>query len=343
VGAAEPSTKRVAFTTEHAVLFAAMPAVVEISLERIGRNGAGIVERTGVPLLAVVKADGYGLGAARVAEALVGLGDGLAGFYVFDAGEAVAADLQGRTGRRTIALHGDWRDPEDYRAAHIQPVVWTESRAAALRRAEPVLSLDTGQQRFACPPGEADAVYQAGDCHEAMTHATRPGQAERLRQFADRWHPRPFLHAAGSALLDEPSAWFDAVRPGLALYRGAARVWAPLIEVRDAVGPAGYTGFCVQRFGVIGVGYRNGLKSGPCRVGGRASRVLEVGMQSSFVEIAPADRVGDPVVLLGGDDAAGQSDDAADRLTELDVARAWSVSPQEVLVRLAAAGPRAYR
>ena len=75
----------------------------------------------------------------------------------------------------------------------------------------------------------------AGDCHEAMTHATRPDQAEQLRRFAAVAHPRPaVLHAAGSALLDTPAAYFDVVRPGLALYAGAVRVTAPLLEVREA-------------------------------------------------------------------------------------------------------------
>ena len=312
---------------------------VEISLDRVRANAAAVAGRAGVPLLAVVKADAYGLGAAAVADALTDLGDRLAGFYVFDAAEAVAADLRGRTGRRTVALHGDWTDPADYAAAGVQPVVWTADRATALRGARPVLSLDTGQQRFACPPAVALAVARAGDCHEAMTHATRPEQADQLRRFAQDWHPRPTLHAAGSALLDTPAAVLDVVRPGMALYRGAVRVSAPLVEARDAVGPAGYTGFCVPRFGVIRVGYRNGLRPGPCRLGGRPGRVMEVGMQSAFVEIAPGDRAGDEVVLLGPDDDAEPSD----ALSESAVAAAWDVSPQEVLVRLTAAGRRSYR
>ena len=314
---------------------------IRIDTTRVRANAAAIAAHTGVPLLAVVKADAYGLGAAPVAEALTDLGDRLAGFYVFDAAEAVAADLYRRTGRRTVALHGDSTDPDDYRAAHIHPVVWTVDRARALRGARPVLSLDTGQQRFACPPTAAAEVTRAGDCQEVMTHATRPDQAERLRAFAADWHPRPVLHAAGSALLDTPAAYFDAVRPGLALYRGAVRVSAPLLEVRDSVGPAGYTGFCVQRFGVIRAGYRNGLKPGPCRVGGRPSCVLEVGMQSAFVEIGPADRAGDEVVLLGPDDVAGNGDEMS-WVTEQAVAMAWNVSPQEVLVRLTAGTPRHY-
>ena len=317
-----------------------MPADVEVNLGRVRRNAAAVADRTGVPLLAVIKADAYGLGAAAVADALSDLGDQLDGFYVFDAAEAVG--LRDRTGRRSVALHGAWTDAADYRSAAIHPVVWTAERAAALRAAAPVLSLDTGQQRFACPFPDANDVRRAGDCRELMTHATRPGQAEQLRHFAADLHPRPILHAAGTALLDDPAARLDRVRPGLALYRGAVRVSTPLVEVRDSVGPAGYTGFCVPRFGVVLVGYRNGLKQGPCRVGGRPSRVLEVGMQSAFVEVGPDVIVGQPVVLLGPDEADPHSDAASEPLTEADVAAAWHTSPQEVLVRLAAAGVRRY-
>ena len=89
---------------------------------------------------------------------------------------------------------------------------------------------------------------------------------------------------------------------------------------------------------MIRVGYRDGLKPGPCRVGGRPSRVLEVGMQSAFVEVGPGDRRGAPVLLLGSEHPADP-----DGLTESAVAAAWGVSPQEVLVRLTAAGPREYR
>ena len=98
---------------------------------------------------------------------------------------------------------------------------------------------------------------------------------------------------------------------------------------------------------MIRVGYRDGLKPGPCRVGGRPGRVLEVGMQSAFVEVGPDAAVGAEVVLLGPDALAdGLADGRADgggEVTEADVAAAWRTSPQEVLVRLTAAGPRVYR
>src|SRR6476646_4711219 len=45
-------------------------AWVEVDLGALRRNGAALAGRARVPLLAVIKADGYGLGAVRVAKAL---------------------------------------------------------------------------------------------------------------------------------------------------------------------------------------------------------------------------------------------------------------------------------
>src|SRR5258706_14836 len=116
----------------------------------------------------------------------------------------------------------------------------------------------------------------------------------------------------------------------MGMYRGAARVSARLIEARDSRGPSGYSGFVTARHGVIRCGYSNGLRAGPCVVNGERRRVLEVGMQTAFVEIGPRDRVGDEVVLLGGG------------LSEAEVAAAWGCTAQEALFRLCSAGVREY-
>jgi alanine racemase len=303
---------------------------VSIDLQRIRKNAEAILARTGVPIIAVIKADAYGLGAAQVAATVKDL---VEAFYVFDAREAVAARLWEITARRTIALHSPWPDARDFLSQHIQPVVWSIQRAEALRAARPVLSIDTGQQRFACTPEEAAAVCAAGDCQEAMTHAVTLPQVDRFLQASSVLPARPaFLHASGSALLDQPSAWLNAVRPGLALYRGAARVSSRLIEVRDSAGPAGYSGFTADRFGVIFGGYSHGIRKGPCKINGMPTRVLEVGMQSSFVQLHAKDRVGDEVLLL--------ADEA--EIDESAVAKAWSTSEQEVLVRLTGSGLKRY-
>jgi alanine racemase len=188
--------------------------------------------------------------------------------------------------------------------------------------------VDTGQQRFACPIEHVEEIIRDGLCTEAYTHAMTLGQVQMFRDAVGTRALR--LHAAGSSLLGEPPAWLDAVRPGLALYRGAARVSTTLVETRKSTGPAGYSGFGAPYHGIILAGYSNGLRAGPCLVNGRASRILEVGMQSAFVETEPTDRAGDEVVLLG------------DSLAEQQIAPAWNTSPHECLVRLTGLGVREY-
>jgi alanine racemase len=298
---------------------------VRVDLARVRANAEQIARQAGVALIAVVKADAYGLGARPIAETI---GDLVDGFYVFDAVEAMRADLFAITGKRSIALLGESKDAADYLRHHIQPAVWTVEHATMLAKARPVLSVDSGQQRFGCPPTEVAELLKQTSIDEAFTHAIT---LEQVRNFDSVTAGRcRFRHAAGSALLDQAEAKFDAVRPGLALYRGAVRASARLIEARDGLGPAGYRGFVTPRHGVIRLGYSNGLQSGPCIVNGIRRRVLEVGMQSAFVELGPSDRAGDEVVLLG------------DGLTETDVAAAWQRSPQEALLRLAGMGIRRY-
>ncbi|HLL90406.1 MAG TPA: alanine racemase, partial [Tepidisphaeraceae bacterium] len=276
---------------------------VTVDLSRVRANALAVKRASGVRVIAVVKADAYGLGAAAVAAAVRDVADA---FYVFDLAEAVAANLAA-LGKEAIALLDEPHDAATYRRHGVRPVVWTVARAAALADARPLLSVDTGQQRFACPAGDVDAVLAAGRVTEAFTHASTAAQVRRLLDAAGGRGLA--LHAAGTALLHDPAARLDAVRPGLALYRGAARVTARLADARDTTGPAGYSGFspATGRHGVVLAGYAHGLRPGPCAVNGHRRRVLEVGMQSAFVEVAPSDKVGDQVVLLG------------DTVTEADV------------------------
>src|SRR5690348_15606063 len=74
---------------------------VRIDLQKIRANAAAIAERTGVDVLAVVKADAYGLGAAHVAAAIAPV---VHGFCVFALREAVDADLWKLTSKPAIAL-----------------------------------------------------------------------------------------------------------------------------------------------------------------------------------------------------------------------------------------------
>src|SRR5436853_176830 len=93
----------------------------------------------------------------------------------------------------------------------------------------------------------------------------------------------------------------------------------------------GCSGLPVRRrwwIGVIICGDANGLRKGPCVINGNRSKILEVGMQSSFVEVGFREKVGDEVVLVG------------DGLTVEEVGGEWGCTPHEVMVKLAGGGGR---
>lgn len=311
------------------MVVALMPTVRTIvDLARVRANAAEIRARTGVPLIAVIKADAYGHGAVAVADALEHFADA---WYVLHPIEAAASRLIELTGKRTIAgapLPDD--NADRLHALGVRPAVWTPEMAARYAALDPILSVDTGMQRFACAAGDVDAMFAAHAFTEAMTHGTQPGQAAAL-QAAVAGRGALKLHAAGTALLDDAPSRLDAVRPGLALYVGAARVLVRLVDARRSVGPVGYGGFTTTtHHGVILAGYTHGLRPGPCVVNGRPQRLVEVGMQSAYVSLDAADRAGDEVELLGPGVPAA------------DVAAAWRCGAHEATLRLVTMGERQY-
>jgi alanine racemase len=299
---------------------------VHVNLDKIRSAAEQIARKTQVDVLAVIKADAYGLGATEVAGALA---DVVAGFCFFSLKEAIATKLDPKSRKASILLGPPGSMvAQDYISLNLRPAVSTVEQATALRKADPLLCVDAGMQRFACPASEIDRVIAAGGCREAFAHAPTMEQVIKLKDITAGKKLR--LHAAASSLLDQEGAWLDAVRPGIALYRDAIQISTKLVEVHDSQGPAGYTGFTAPRFGVILCGYSNGMRKGPCLVNGQPQRVLEVGMQSAFVKIGDKDRVGDEVVLLG------------DGLEPESIAKEWNCTPHEVIVRLAGSGVREY-
>jgi alanine racemase len=302
-----------------------VPLMVTIYLDQIRDAVASVARRSQAEVLAVVKADAYGLGAARVIQAVDEL---VAGYYVFHPREVLDARLHEQTRKSFIAAVPEGESPSVLREARIRPGVWTAEQASRYAGCDPVLCVDTGMQRFACAIDQIEVVLASAPIREAFTHASRREQAvaisEHLRGRGIR------LHAAGSALIDDPACTLDAVRPGLALYRDAVAVNATLVDARPSQGPVGYGGFFARRHGVILAGYSHGLRRGPCVVNGRRQQILEVGMQSAYVSLDQADRAGDAVTLLGRG------------LSLEDVAQAWNASPHEALLRLVGLGPRTY-
>lgn len=337
---------------------------VTVNLDSIRANSEDIRRRTGVTLIAVIKADAYGLGAPRVADALASIADDFAYFNIDEAREVV---------RPGIVLGPPDADPSVFRELALRPCVGALDDARRFRQLPSVLNVDTGMQRFGCDPLQVDELLAVGNFVEACTHTTDARGAALLYNACSGRIPR--LHAAASGLVDahihrdfaspatdkpdvsilpapppfvgpsranphsstSPTAlahphpvFLDAVRPGYALYRSALRVTTRLTGVRDTRGPAGYSRFNCPRIGVILAGYSNGVRSAPVLINGRRQNLLEIGMNTSFVSVDPLDRDRDEVVLLG------------DGLHESELASHFHCRPHEILCRYASMGPRSY-
>lgn len=294
---------------------------VEINLDQVRHNAETIRRKTGVRLIAVIKADAYGLGAKAVAPALEGVADEFAYFTI---------DEARKVGRPGIVIGPPDAEPVEYRELGLRPMVYTRELAQRYASIPAAISLDTGMQRFGCRPEELEELLRITGSREVYTHAGQLASIAKLRAAVNGRRTAFMLHAASSALLGAPEAWLDAVRPGVALYRGAVRVSARIHTVRDTSGRVGYTGFECPRIGLILAGYSNLLGPAPVMINGRRQRLIEAGMNSSFVSLHPDDRAGDEVVLLG------------DGLTEAEIAASFNVREHEILCRYCAAGTRRY-
>jgi alanine racemase len=292
----------------------------DVNLDQIRASAERIRGQTRVRVLAVIKADAYGLGAVRVADAIASVVDEFAYFWIHEAREV---------GRGGILIGPPDAEAAVFEELAVRPTVGNLEDARRLSGIAAAASLDTGMQRFGCDAHELDEILRLCRIDEIHTHASGLPAVERFRLLAGgRGLP---LLAASSSLLAESSAWLDGVRPGVALYRGALRVTTTLHSARASSGPAGYTGIESPYVGIILAGYSNGLAPASVLINGRRQTILEVGMNSSFVSVDAADRCGDEVVLLGGD------------LTEAQLSAELRVREHEVLCRYGSMGQRHYR
>lgn len=222
------------------------PTVVEVDLEAIRHN----VRRLKPPkaeLLAVVKADGYGHGAAPVARAALQAGASRLGVALVEEGIALR---EAGIAAPILLLSEAPPGSEDEVVAHdLTPSVYTVAGARALgaaaRRAGrslPVhVKLDTGMHRVGLWPPEDAAplcrtVLEEGlELEGLFTHfasaesdpATTRAQLERflaaVRAVRAAGIAPRLLHAANSAAtILHPEAHLDLVRPGAAIYGIAA-------------------------------------------------------------------------------------------------------------------------
>jgi len=347
-------------------------AWVDIDLGALLRNGTTVSTQTRVPLLPMVKADAYGLGAVPVARALERLDPW--GFGVATVGEG--EELRQAAITRPIVVFTPLL-MGDFDAALRAELTPTLGDAAAIARWSESgrpwhLSIDTGMSRAGIPWDrvcELNEVLRVAPPQGAFTHfhsaelsdGTRDLQERRFKEAIAAMPARPpLVHVENSAALEHrgPSPW-DLARPGIFLY-GVSSGNAPMIEPDPVVAmrarvvdlrtiPSGDTvsyggtfragGEC--RIATLAIGYADGYRRslsnrGSVLVNGRRAPVTGVvTMDMTMVDVTDMPcEIGDVATLIGTD--------GDDRIDVVDVAAAAELSPYEVLTGLRGRLPRRY-
>ncbi|SFG53210.1 alanine racemase [Methylobacterium gossipiicola] len=301
-------------------------ATLTIDLGAIAANWRRLAaEAGGLTCAAVVKADAYGCGLARVAPALWAAG--CRTFFVAHLGEAVAA--RALLPEATLyVLNGLLPGTGPALAAHgLRPVLgsrdelieWATLCAASGVPLPAALHVDTGMNRLGF--SVADALVLAGDSLLAqagidllMTHlvsAELPEDDVNARQAADFARLRaalphlPASFANSSGVYLGASAHHDLLRPGYALFGGnptpgrpnpmrpVVRLDAAIVQVRTVTGgeTAGYnarwTADGPRRLATLSLGYADGY---PRSASGRGAALVN-GVRCPMVGLISMDLV----------------------------------------------------
>lgn len=218
-------------------------ASLTIDLEALAANYRAIREQVAPASVAgVVKADGYGLGAAVVARALIGEGCRHIFVALLSEARALLPELHGDA--EVYVLNGLLPGAEAACArlgaipvlnAFDQVARWSAQAAAWGRALPAVLQVDTGMSRMGLPAEEVDKVLAAPDmldrldlrflmshlaCADDPSDPANAAQAGRFQWLTARFPgvPCSFDNSGGAF---HARGHFDLVRAGIALYGGA--------------------------------------------------------------------------------------------------------------------------
>jgi alanine racemase len=310
-------------------------ALARIDLGAIERNCAHLRSMLAdrAELCAVVKADGYGHDAVWAAKAA--LAGGASWLAVATAGEAEDLRRHGVGGRVLVMGALTREDQRLAREADADVVAWTPDVEGERLH----VKLDTGMGRLGTRDvDEAVRLARSDRVVGLMTHfatADEPGdehfaaQLERFRKFVDAVGRDDLLvHAANSAATyRDPTAHFDLVRCGIAIYgmdpfgedpaeRGlepalSVHSWVAAVRRFEPGESAGYGRRWAAReptwVATVPIGYGDGWRRGltnDCDVligGRRFPLVGAVSMDNVTVDLGGETdvSVGDEVVLIG--------------------------------------------
>jgi alanine racemase len=347
-------------------------AWVDIDLGAIRRNAAAMAARAGVPIVPMVKADAYGLGAVRVARALDA--DEPWGFGVATVTEG--EELRHAGIKRPIIVFTPLL-AEDLDGAERSKLIPALATAATIKRWTPTqlpwhLDIDTGMNRAglrwdevrklsdvitACPPDGVFTHFHSAELSNGSMEEQVTRFEEALKQLPTK--PR-WIHAENSPAIERcgRSRWSFA-RPGVFLYgvnnldpteiraEPVAALRARIVEIRttrdgDTVGyDATWTSKGTRRIATVPVGYADGYrrvlsnKGVALLRGKRVSVAGNVTMDMTMLDVTGVPcEMGDVVTLIGQDGDA--------EITVSEIAKLGGLSPYEVLTSLHSRLPRRY-
>jgi len=347
-------------------------AWVEVDLGALLRNATLFAAHSGVPLLPMVKADAYGLGAVRVARALDELDPWGFGVATTTEGEELrAVSITRPIVVFTPLLSGDF---DAVVRARLTPAL---GNRIAIERWLPTrlpwqLAIDTGMNRAGVQWNEIDSLRDIITAHPpegVFTHfhsAERNDESrvEQERRFDEALARLPFrpslVHAENSPAVEHRgSSRWSIARPGIFLYgvgsgndpqiqpESVASVRARIVETRfieagESVSyGATFRAPSRRRIATLAIGYADGYR----RVLGNRAQVLICGKRAPVVGVVTMDMtmvdvtdvpcdVGDTATLIGAD--------GDDRIDVTEIARVGELSPYEVLTGLRGRLPRRY-
>ncbi len=305
---------------------------LHIDLDALVANWRALDTKSNAETAAVVKADGYGLDAGRVAKALAKAGARRFFVAVAEEGEAVRKALGAGPEINVFSGHMEG-DAALLRDHDLTPML---NSAAQFTRHQSTLpdhaygvQLDSGMNRLGMEPAEWAALRSdllAGPITLVMSHLAcadapeHPQNPDQLRQFSEMTNgisvPRS-LSATGGILMGK-DYHFDLTRPGIGLYGGfpftdarpVVRLSLPVVQVRDLVDgetvgySASYTAQGPRKIATLSAGYADGLiraMSGkallyagaqPCQLAGRVS------MDLLTVDVTDLDEVPEALDIL---------------------------------------------
>ena len=338
------------------------PARLTIDLNALAQNFHTLERIGGVPVHPVVKADGYGLGAAACAARL--LREGADTFFVARVSGGVKLREELGAGPIIYVLDGLPAGSESaLRQAALRPVLSHPAQVSAWQAAGGgpcAIQIDTGMNRLGFRPEDAPEPFDGLAmvmshlaCADEPAHPMNRLQRDAFAAVCGRYPGviRSLSNSGGCFL--GPDFAFDAVRPGICLYGGGpegrpdpriaptATLTADILHIREvpageSVGYSnGYVAVAPRTVAVCAIGYADGIMRsysprGQVHVAGQLRPIIgRVSMDLCALDVTGLDvEMGDPVELFG-----------ANRMLD-DAAQAAGTISYELLTSITARIPR---